>query len=133
MWKSFSIFGHRVSYGIWTEKFFCWNCYSLWSPRIYCWWGDYTYARMGMWLANFFLLLNGLANFSYSFWCLVGYWQMMKNMKLQEGNTVILKNTQVPRATYVKLQPHTKDFLDISNPKSMYECATYSCFFDKIS
>lgn len=45
---------------------------------------------------------------------------MMKNMKLQEGNTVILKNTQVPRATYVKLQPHTKDFLDISDPKSMY-------------
>ncbi|KAG4988576.1 hypothetical protein JHK82_030913 [Glycine max] len=54
---------------------------------------------------------------------------MMKNMKLQEGNTVILKNTQVPRATYVKLQPHTKDFLDISNPKSILEISlrSYSC------
>ncbi|KAG4979693.1 hypothetical protein JHK84_033281 [Glycine max] len=54
---------------------------------------------------------------------------MMKNMKLQERNTVILKNTHVPRATYAKLQPHTKDFLDISDPKSILEISlrSYSC------
>jgi ubiquitin fusion degradation protein 1 len=26
----------------------------------------------------------------------------------------------LPKGTYVKLQPHTKDFLDISNPKAMW-------------
>jgi ubiquitin fusion degradation protein 1 len=46
------------------------------------------------------------------------YW-MMQNMLLQEGDTVRVKNTTLPKGTYVKLQPHTTDFLDISNPKAM--------------
>ena len=45
---------------------------------------------------------------------------MMENMRLEEGKTVIVKYTQVPKGTYVKLQPHTKIFCDISNAKSMY-------------
>ena len=44
---------------------------------------------------------------------------MMENMLLQEGDVVRLKNVTLPKGTYVKLQPHTKDFLDISNPKAM--------------
>ncbi|XP_054777418.1 uncharacterized protein LOC129285673 isoform X2 [Prosopis cineraria] len=48
------------------------------------------------------------------------YW-MMQNMILQEGDIVRVKNTTLPRGTYVKLQPHTQDFLDISNPKAMLE------------
>ncbi|TKY67367.1 Ubiquitin fusion degradation protein 1-like [Spatholobus suberectus] len=54
---------------------------------------------------------------------------MMENMRLEEGNIVILRSTHVPRGTYVKLQPHTKDFLDISNPKSILEFSlrSYSC------
>lgn len=44
---------------------------------------------------------------------------MMQNMLLQEGDTVRVKNATLPKGTYVKLQPHTKDFLDISNPKAM--------------
>lgn len=44
---------------------------------------------------------------------------MMQNLLLQEGDTVRVKNATLPKGTYVKLQPHTKDFLDISNPKAM--------------
>lgn len=52
---------------------------------------------------------------------------MMENMRLQEGDIVILRNTSLPEGNFVKLQPHTKDFLDISNPKAMYKLNTTSC------
>lgn len=53
----------------------------------------------------------------------------MENMLLQEGDIVRLKNVTLPKGTYVKLQPHTKDFLDISNPKAILETTlrNYSC------
>jgi len=51
--------------------------------------------------------------------CSVFTFQMMQNMLLQEGDTVRVKNATLPKGTYVKLQPHTTDFLDISNPKAM--------------
>ncbi|XP_061368373.1 uncharacterized protein LOC133311355 isoform X2 [Gastrolobium bilobum] len=53
------------------------------------------------------------------------YW----NMLLQEGDTVRVKNVSLPKGTYVKLQPHTKDFLDISNPKAILETTlrNFSC------
>lgn len=56
------------------------------------------------------------------------YW-MMENMLLQEGDFVRLKNVTLPKGTYVKLQPHTKDFLDISNPKAILETTlrNFSC------
>lgn len=56
------------------------------------------------------------------------YW-MMENMLLQEGETVKVKNAALPKGTYVKLQPHTKDFLDISNPKAILETTlrNFSC------
>ncbi|WCJ40889.1 ubiquitin fusion degradation 1 [Euphorbia peplus] len=56
------------------------------------------------------------------------YW-MMENLLLQEGDIVRLKNATLPKGTYVKLQPHTKDFLDISNPKAILETTlrNYSC------
>jgi ubiquitin fusion degradation protein 1 len=44
---------------------------------------------------------------------------MMQNMLLQEGDTARVKNATLPKGKYVKLQPHTTDFLDISNPKAM--------------
>ncbi|XP_058008980.1 uncharacterized protein LOC131183086 [Hevea brasiliensis] len=57
------------------------------------------------------------------------YFQMMENMLLQEGDIVQLKNASLTKGTYVKLQPHTKDFLDISNPKAILETSlrNYSC------
>lgn len=56
------------------------------------------------------------------------YW-MMQNMLLQEGEIVEVKNVTLPKGTYVKLQPHTKDFLDISNPKAVLETTlrNFSC------
>ncbi|KAK9671899.1 hypothetical protein RND81_12G062700 [Saponaria officinalis] len=56
------------------------------------------------------------------------YW-MMENMLLHEGDIVRVKNVTLPKGKYVKLQPHTKDFLDISNPKAILETTlrNYSC------
>uniref|UniRef100_A0A2K2AVM9 Uncharacterized protein n=1 Tax=Populus trichocarpa TaxID=3694 RepID=A0A2K2AVM9_POPTR len=56
------------------------------------------------------------------------YW-MMENLLLQEGDIVRVKNVTLPKGKYVKLQPHTKDFLDISNPKAILETTlrNYSC------
>uniref|UniRef100_A0A2P2LDP7 Ubiquitin fusion degradation protein 1 homolog n=1 Tax=Rhizophora mucronata TaxID=61149 RepID=A0A2P2LDP7_RHIMU len=56
------------------------------------------------------------------------YW-MMENLLLQEGDMVRVKNVTLPKGKYVKLQPHTKDFLDISNPKAILETTlrNYSC------
>ncbi|KAK1296658.1 hypothetical protein QJS10_CPB15g00575 [Acorus calamus] len=56
------------------------------------------------------------------------YW-MMENMLLQEGDIVQVKNATLPKGIYVKLQPHTQDFLDISNPKAILEktLRNFSC------
>eukprot|EP01023_Acetabularia_acetabulum_P028742 TRINITY_DN2715_c0_g1_i1.p1 TRINITY_DN2715_c0_g1~~TRINITY_DN2715_c0_g1_i1.p1 ORF type:complete len:338 (+),score=62.47 TRINITY_DN2715_c0_g1_i1:166-1179(+) len=48
------------------------------------------------------------------------YW-MMQNLLLQEGDLVSLRNISLPKGTYVKIQPHTQDFIDISNPKAVLE------------
>ncbi|KAI5390789.1 uncharacterized protein LOC127103112 [Lathyrus oleraceus] len=54
---------------------------------------------------------------------------MMEDMLLQNGDIVSLKNTSLVKGKFVKLQPHSKDFLDISNPKAMLETSlrSYSC------
>ncbi|XP_010469996.1 PREDICTED: ubiquitin fusion degradation protein 1 homolog [Camelina sativa] len=56
------------------------------------------------------------------------YW-MMLNMSLQEGDILQVKNISLVKGTYIKLQPHTQDFLDISNPKAILETTlrSYSC------
>uniref|UniRef100_A0A1J3IUN6 Ubiquitin fusion degradation protein 1-like protein n=1 Tax=Noccaea caerulescens TaxID=107243 RepID=A0A1J3IUN6_NOCCA len=56
------------------------------------------------------------------------YW-MMQNMSLQEGDILQIKNISLVKGTYIKLQPHTQDFLDISNPKAILETTlrSYSC------
>ncbi|XP_059647571.1 uncharacterized protein LOC132293926 isoform X2 [Cornus florida] len=56
------------------------------------------------------------------------YW-MMENLLLQEGDIVRVRNVTLPKGTYVKLRPHTKDFLDISNPKAILETTlrNFSC------
>ncbi|KAI5390447.1 hypothetical protein KIW84_075677 [Lathyrus oleraceus] len=54
---------------------------------------------------------------------------MMEDMLLQNGDIVSLKNTSLVKGKFVKLQPHSKDFLDITNPKAMLETSlrSYSC------
>ncbi|KAH9609764.1 hypothetical protein KSS87_012754 [Heliosperma pusillum] len=55
--------------------------------------------------------------------------KMMENLLLQEGDIVQVKNASLSKGTFVKLQPHTKDFLDISNPKAVLETSlrNFSC------
>lgn len=54
---------------------------------------------------------------------------MMENMQLQEGDRVIVKNVSLDRGTYMKLQPHTTDFLHVSNMKDLLEdiLTNFSC------
>lgn len=74
---------------------------------------------------------------------------MMQNLVLSEGDVVHFQNATLPKVrllytkynttstcssppkqgTFVKLQPHTSDFLDISNPKAVLERTLrgYSC------
>ncbi|VVB07542.1 unnamed protein product [Arabis nemorensis] len=56
------------------------------------------------------------------------YW-MMQNMSLQEGDMVQIRSTSLVKGTYIKLQPHTQDFLDVSNPKAILETTlrSYTC------
>jgi ubiquitin fusion degradation protein 1 len=50
----------------------------------------------------------------------VPYW-MMQQLLLEEGDMIIIKNVNLEIGTYVKLQPQSKDFLDISDPKAVLE------------
>jgi len=56
------------------------------------------------------------------------YW-MMQNLLMAEGDIIKFKSTSLPKGTYVKLRPQSKDFLDISNPKAVLETTLrrYSC------
>lgn len=56
------------------------------------------------------------------------FW-MMQNLALEEGDIVNVRNVSLPKGTYVKLQPFTSDFLDITNPKAVLErtLRSYSC------
>ena len=56
------------------------------------------------------------------------YW-MMQNLLLGEGDIVKFSYSTLPKGTYVKLQPQTQDFLDISNPKAVLETTLrqYTC------
>jgi len=56
------------------------------------------------------------------------YW-MMQNLLIEEGDVINIKSATLPKGKYVKLQPHTKDFLDISNPKAVLErtLRNYAC------
>ncbi|KAG8391687.1 hypothetical protein BUALT_Bualt01G0213200 [Buddleja alternifolia] len=46
---------------------------------------------------------------------------MMKNLKLQEGDLAIIRNTAMPNGRYIKLQPHTTSFIQVSDPRAVLE------------
>jgi ubiquitin fusion degradation protein 1 len=48
---------------------------------------------------------------------------MMKTLKLDDGDMIQIKSTDLAPATFVKLQPQNKNFLDISDPKAVLEKA----------
>lgn len=54
---------------------------------------------------------------------------MLKNLRISTGDVVTIKFVKLAKGTFVKLQPHSKDFLDINDPKAVLEMAlrNYSC------
>jgi len=48
------------------------------------------------------------------------YW-MMQNLLIEEGGFITIRSVTLPKGTYVKLQPQSSAFLDISNPKAVLE------------
>nr|XP_027083870.1 ubiquitin recognition factor in ER-associated degradation protein 1-like [Coffea arabica]XP_027083871.1 ubiquitin recognition factor in ER-associated degradation protein 1-like [Coffea arabica] len=54
---------------------------------------------------------------------------MMDSLKILEGDLVLLKSVYLPKGTFVKLQPHTTDFINLSNPKAVLEktLQRYAC------
>ncbi|KAL6960888.1 hypothetical protein U1Q18_038652 [Sarracenia purpurea var. burkii] len=59
---------------------------------------------------------------------LVPRW-MMENMRFEEGDIAEVKSASLRRGSYVKLQPHTKEFIELSNPKAVLETKlrNFSC------
>lgn len=54
---------------------------------------------------------------------------MMRQLNLSEGDPVRLNGTTLPKGKFVKIQPQTVDFLEISDPKAVLEQAfrNFSC------
>lgn len=49
--------------------------------------------------------------------------QMMQTLLLETGDMVQIKSTDLPQASFIKVQPQSTDFLDISDPKAVLENA----------
>ncbi|EGG23940.1 ubiquitin fusion degradation protein UFD1 family protein [Cavenderia fasciculata] len=54
--------------------------------------------------------------------CYMPKW-MMENLHLKDNDIVDIKSTSLPSGQFVKIQPHSSSFLDISNPKAVLENA----------
>lgn len=53
----------------------------------------------------------------------------MQNLLIEEGSVITVTNVSLPKASFVKLQPQSVDFLEISNPRAVLEHAlrNFSC------
>jgi len=60
--------------------------------------------------------------------CYLPSW-MMSHLLLQEGEEISVESVSLKTAKFVRFQPQSKDFLDISNPKAVLETAlrNFSC------
>lgn len=60
--------------------------------------------------------------------CYMPYW-MMQQLNLQEGSLVVVRQVAMLPGTFAKIQPHSKDFLDITDPRAVLEkhLRDYSC------
>lgn len=60
--------------------------------------------------------------------CYIPFW-MMQNLLIEEGAVITVTNVSLPKASFVKLQPQSVDFLEISNPRAVLEHAlrNFSC------
>lgn len=54
---------------------------------------------------------------------------MMQNLMIEEGSIINVKNISLPKATFLKVQAQSVDFLDISNPRAVLEFTLrkYTC------
>ncbi len=48
---------------------------------------------------------------------------MMQTLELEQGDLLLAKSTELPQGSYVRIQPQSTDFLDISDPKAVLENA----------
>ncbi|KAG0536598.1 hypothetical protein BDA96_03G077400 [Sorghum bicolor] len=46
---------------------------------------------------------------------------LMTHLGVVENEIVLVRSTSLPTATFIKLQPHTKDFLNVSYPRELLE------------
>ncbi|GFQ03937.1 ubiquitin fusion degradation protein 1 homolog [Phtheirospermum japonicum] len=46
---------------------------------------------------------------------------MMANLSLVEGDRVVLRDAPLPKACFLKLQPHTTSFTEVSDPRAVLE------------
>ncbi|MBA0784808.1 hypothetical protein Gotri_028160 [Gossypium trilobum] len=46
---------------------------------------------------------------------------MMENLQLKACDFVYMKNKKLEKGSYIKIQPHTSDFISIPNPKAVLE------------
>lgn len=72
---------------------------------------------------------SGVLEFTAEEGCVyIPHW-MMQNLLIEEGSLITVTNVSLPKATFVKLQPQSTDFLEISNPRAVLEHAlrNYSC------
>jgi ubiquitin fusion degradation protein 1 len=52
--------------------------------------------------------------------CYLPYW-LMNHLLLQEGDIIKVTNTSLPKGSFVKLQPVSKEFLEVHNPRAVLE------------
>jgi ubiquitin fusion degradation protein 1 len=54
---------------------------------------------------------------------------LMRTLSLEPGDLVQIKSTDLPLGTFIKLQPQSPDFLDITDPKAVLENAfrSFAC------
>ena len=50
--------------------------------------------------------------------CHIPIW-MMNNLCIEEGSEIILRNMNLQKGTYIKIQPHETAFIDLADPKAM--------------
>ena len=50
----------------------------------------------------------------------VPYW-LMQNLLLEANNVIEVENVSLPKGTFVTLQPHSKAFIELSNPRVVLE------------
>lgn len=55
----------------------------------------------------------------------------MHNLFLEEGSEVILRNVNLKKGTFMKIQPHETAFIDLPDPKAILEreMTNYACVF----